>query len=238
MPSARSLRSERESPAKGGKVVELRPPPWDWSFEVGRLPRPPASGPTRKCSTRFRAPLACRGWPSPRPQGSPPRRQRQAMRARVRRAAAHCRIGRRRPASHSSCSCSRHSAPADRRGHPEHRSGTAARLLPAGPPRAQIVAMQDTLRIQLPINQSRVTAIGYHASGSTRSRSTRRDAGKRGPLRPRRQPLFGQRAPASATTRSAAVSVRRPAGSTSAPPTETDVYAPVDGTVIAISTRS
>jgi hypothetical protein len=42
-----------------------------------------------------------------------------------------------------------------------------ARLLPAGPPRAQIVALQDTLRLQLPINQSRVTAIGYHSSGAS-----------------------------------------------------------------------
>ena len=42
----------------------------------------------------------------------------------------------------------------------------ADRLLPAGPPRPQIVAMQDSLRIQLPVNQSRVTAIGYHATGT------------------------------------------------------------------------
>ena len=40
-----------------------------------------------------------------------------------------------------------------------------ARLLPTGPPRPQIVAFQGSLRIQLPITQSRVTAIGYHASG-------------------------------------------------------------------------
>src|SRR5262245_48622561 len=42
----------------------------------------------------------------------------------------------------------------------------ASRLLPAGPPRPEIVATQDSLRIQLPVNQSRVTAIGYHASGT------------------------------------------------------------------------
>jgi hypothetical protein len=38
----------------------------------------------------------------------------------------------------------------------------AQRLLPTGPPRPQVVAMRDTLRIQMPIAQSRVTAIGYH----------------------------------------------------------------------------
>ena len=41
----------------------------------------------------------------------------------------------------------------------------ATRLLPAGPPRPQVVALQGSLRLQLPVPQSRVTAIGYHASG-------------------------------------------------------------------------
>lgn len=41
----------------------------------------------------------------------------------------------------------------------------ASRLLPAGPPKPQVVATQNTLRLQLPISESRVTAIGYHASG-------------------------------------------------------------------------
>ena len=41
----------------------------------------------------------------------------------------------------------------------------ASRLLPAGPPRPQVVALQDALRLQLPIAQREVTAIGYHAAG-------------------------------------------------------------------------
>jgi hypothetical protein len=41
----------------------------------------------------------------------------------------------------------------------------ANRLLPAGQPRPQVVSLHDTLRLQLPIDQSRVTAIGYHAVG-------------------------------------------------------------------------
>jgi hypothetical protein len=41
----------------------------------------------------------------------------------------------------------------------------AARLLPSGPPRPQVIAMNGPLRLELPIAQSRVTAIGYHASG-------------------------------------------------------------------------
>ena len=47
----------------------------------------------------------------------------------------------------------------------------AQRLLPAGPPRAQIIALQDTLRIQLPINRS----------GSPRSALP---TGERAPARP------------------------------------------------------
>lgn len=41
----------------------------------------------------------------------------------------------------------------------------AGRLLPAGPPSPQVIALQRSLRIQLPVPQERVTAIGYHAAG-------------------------------------------------------------------------
>jgi hypothetical protein len=41
----------------------------------------------------------------------------------------------------------------------------AQRLLPTGPPSPEIVASEGALRIQLPIAQQRVSAIGYHASG-------------------------------------------------------------------------
>ena len=41
----------------------------------------------------------------------------------------------------------------------------AARLLPSGPPQPQVVALSGALRLDLPIAQGRVTAIGYHASG-------------------------------------------------------------------------
>jgi hypothetical protein len=37
------------------------------------------------------------------------------------------------------------------------------RLLPTGPPKPQIVALQSALRIQLPVSKGLVTAIGYHA---------------------------------------------------------------------------
>jgi len=41
----------------------------------------------------------------------------------------------------------------------------ANRLLPSGPPDPLVVATQGALRVQLPIEQNRVTAIGYHAGG-------------------------------------------------------------------------
>ena len=41
----------------------------------------------------------------------------------------------------------------------------STRLLPSGPPQPQVVAMWESLRLELPIAQGRVTAIGYHASG-------------------------------------------------------------------------
>jgi hypothetical protein len=41
----------------------------------------------------------------------------------------------------------------------------STRLLPSGPPQPQVVAMWESLRLELPIAQARVTAIGYHASG-------------------------------------------------------------------------
>ena len=40
-----------------------------------------------------------------------------------------------------------------------------ARLLPPGPPAPQVVALRGPLRIQLPVAQSRVTAVGYHGAG-------------------------------------------------------------------------
>ena len=43
----------------------------------------------------------------------------------------------------------------------------ASRLLPPGPPSPQVVATQGSLRLQLPIARSQVTAIGYHGAGDS-----------------------------------------------------------------------
>ena len=112
----------------------------------------------------------------------------------------------------------------------------ASRLLPAGPPRPQIVATQDSLRIQLPVNQSRVTALGYHASGTLplalEPVGTQANAGLAERIFRR---LFG----------SSGSDVRyymleggvgaETGGLDVGAPVDTDVYAPVDGSVIAIT---
>jgi hypothetical protein len=111
--------------------------------------------------------------------------------------------------------------------------GPASRLLPVGPPTPLTVALHSGLRIQLPIAQGRVTAIGYHSSGDGAL-----------PLRP-----LGRQGNAGALSRLAHkifggggggfVYYQLSGGETAvldvgATP-GTDVYAPVDGTIVGIS---
>jgi len=111
--------------------------------------------------------------------------------------------------------------------------GPASRLLPVGPPTPLTVALHGGLRIQLPIAQSRVTAIGYHSSGDGAI-----------PLSP-----LGRQGNESALSRLAHkifggggggfVYYQLGGGETAvldvgAAP-GTDVYAPVDGTIVGIS---
>ena len=112
------------------------------------------------------------------------------------------------------------------------------RLLPAGPPRPQIVAMRETLRIQLPIAQARVTAIGYHASGGTTLAlepvGSQANAGVFGRLRDR---LFGgDDSGLRYYLLGGGVGPETGGLDVGAPP-DTDVYAPVDGTLIALAER-
>jgi hypothetical protein len=110
------------------------------------------------------------------------------------------------------------------------------RLLPSGPPSPQVIALEGALRIQLPVAQSRLTAIGYHASGDgavalqplgsqanpgTLTRLARRvfGGGSRGA---RWYQLAGGEGPTTA-----ALDVGALPG--------TDVYSPVDGSVIGLT---
>lgn len=114
----------------------------------------------------------------------------------------------------------------------------AQRLLPSGPPRPQVIALHDTLRVQVPINQGRVTAIGYHAAGPTalglEPVGSQANAG-----------LFGRLVQRVVGADGSGVRYYlldggigpRTGGLDVGAPVDTDVYAPADGTVIAISDR-
>ncbi len=113
---------------------------------------------------------------------------------------------------------------------------TAAPLLPAGPPTPEIVAREGALQLQLPVSQARVTAIGYQGGAdgalALSALGTQANEGVVKRLlhaivggsagRPRWYQLPGGQGPATS-----ALEVGAAPG--------TDVYAPVDGTVLAIS---
>jgi len=112
----------------------------------------------------------------------------------------------------------------------------ASGVLPGGPPKPQIVATWGTLQIQLPVAQGAVTALGYHraANGALKlepvgrqgnagllSRLWNRLAGTTGESLTWFQ-LSGPRGPGTS-----ALDVGAAPG--------TDVYAPVDGTIVGIT---
>jgi hypothetical protein len=112
----------------------------------------------------------------------------------------------------------------------------ADRLLPAGPPTPRVVAFQGELRLYLPVNQSRVTAVGYHAVGNGALAldpvGTQANAGVFARLLRR---LFGEDKAGIRYYLLGGASGAETAGLDIGAPAGTDVYAPVDGTVIGIS---
>jgi murein DD-endopeptidase MepM/ murein hydrolase activator NlpD len=114
-------------------------------------------------------------------------------------------------------------------------AASAPRLLPAGPPQPEIVARLGALHLQLPVSQSRVTAIGYQGGSvgalALAPLGTQVNQGLLKRLvhtifggstgSPRWYQLAGGEGPGSS-----AIDVGAPPG--------TDVYAPVDGIVVSI----
>ncbi len=111
-----------------------------------------------------------------------------------------------------------------------------AALLSTGRPLPQVVAFQDSLRIQLPVSQQQVTAIGYH--GADEYALPLKPIGRQvneGILARLVRGLLGGGGGGipyyllggGSGPRTGALAVGAPAG--------TDVYAPVDGTVVSIS---
>ena len=105
-------------------------------------------------------------------------------------------------------------------------------LASSGPPTPMTVALRGALRIQLPISQGRVTAIGYHSSGDSALGLTPLGRqGNEGALARLAHKIFGG-------GHGSFVYYQLSGGETAvldvgAAP-GTDVYAPVDGTVLAI----
>ena len=114
----------------------------------------------------------------------------------------------------------------------------AQRLLPSGPPRPQVIATLDTLRVQLPINQGRVTAIGYHAAGATLLPfdpvGSKANEGIFGRVAHR---IFGDDGSGIRYYQLEGGDGPKTGGLDIGAPVGTDVYAPVDGTIVSIADR-
>jgi hypothetical protein len=112
---------------------------------------------------------------------------------------------------------------------------SAARLLPAGPPKLEAIAKFGQLHIQLPVSQSRVTAIGFQSgSDGALALDPLGSQMNQGLLRRLVHKIVGgstglphwYQLPGGAGPGTSAVDV----GAAPA----TDVYSPVDGTIVAI----
>lgn len=110
--------------------------------------------------------------------------------------------------------------------------GPASRLLPVRPPTPLTVALRGSLRIQLPVAQSRVTAIGYHSSGDGAIPLTPLGRqGNEGALSRLAHKIFGGGGGGFVYYQLGGETAMLDVGAVPG----TDVYAPVDGTVVGIS---
>jgi hypothetical protein len=112
------------------------------------------------------------------------------------------------------------------------------RVLPGGPPTPHVLALRGDLRLYLPIVETRVSAIGYHAVGDGALAldpvGTQANAGVFTRLLRR---LLGEDKAGIHYNLMGGSSGPETAGLDVGAPAGTDVYAPVDGTVIGISDR-
>jgi len=238
----RPFDQEASGPAAGGS--RARPDVWDWPATDGALaldweeppPRPPGSRPhlsevgTSDSLPRMAGPPNARGLAA----RAAVRQRERAKARRARRFAALVAVG--------SVALVVLLLTAFGSDEPTPLSTTgpapAQRLLPSGPPRPQVIATHETLRIELPINEGRVTAIGYHGSGDgvigLEPVGTQANAGLFGRLVQR---LTGGDGTGLRYYLLEGGSGPRTGGLDVGAPVDTDVYAPVDGTVVSITDR-
>ncbi len=112
---------------------------------------------------------------------------------------------------------------------------SASRLIPAGPPAVEAVAKMGTLRLQLPVSQARVTAIGFQGgSEGAMALDPIGTQANQGILRRLARSLVGASSsgprwyqlPGGIGPGTSALDVGAPSG--------TDVFSPVDGSVVSI----
>jgi hypothetical protein len=109
----------------------------------------------------------------------------------------------------------------------------ATRLVPSGPPAPQVVAVQGNLRLQLPVSQQALTAIGYHSAtgGALRLDPLGRRVNETFLSRVARK-LFGG---GTSGLRWYQLSGKGTDVLVVGAAPGTDVYSPVDGTVVGIT---
>ena len=217
--------------ASARNPARARPPPWDWTVEVdGSLARRSDDGYVLKDTRSFgTVPRMARPQATTFPA---PARARERARTRVRR------LRRLVIAVFAAAIVIPvlvlvfdSASPARPVPLPQ-----ADRLLPPGPPTPQVVAFQGDLRLYLPIEQSRITAVGYHSVGEDALAldpvGTQANAGVFTRLQRR---LFGEDKAGIRYNLMGGSSGAETAGLDVGAPVGTDVYAPVDGTVLGIT---
>jgi hypothetical protein len=227
----------RRPRARSANVVSLRPPEWDWSiWEDGALalePPLPDEDIQQETPSRWKTPMRSATVP---PMASP--RPGSVARVRARRTAKEHRAARLLLLGICAIAVLLVLAlTAFGSGTParvETTPASASRLLP-GTPAPEIVAAAGTLRIQLPVAQGALTALGYHDGGDGAlqleplgrqgnegllSRLWHRVTGSS------EDGLVWYQLGGATGPGTSALDVGAPAG--------TDVYAPIDGTVVGI----
>ena len=115
------------------------------------------------------------------------------------------------------------------------RPAPASRLLPAGQPEPLVVATLGSLRIQLPIEQNRVTAIGYHGAEGALALEPVGRRGNQGVLARLVDRVFGADSSSVVWYQLAGGDGPSTAVLDVGAAPGTDVYSPVDGTILALT---
>ena len=235
---------DQEKPGPAGSGSRARPDAWDWPVTDGALALDWEEAPPPPRRARSHLSEVGRSGSLPR-MAAPPNARGLAARAAVReRERAKARRARRFAALVAVGSVAIIVLALTAFGSSEPRPlattgpAPAQRLLPSGPPRPQVIATHDTLRIQLPINEGRVTAIGYHGAGDSvielEPVGTQANAGLFGRLVQR---LTGGDGTGLRYYLLEGGTGPRTGGLDVGAPVDTDVYSPVDGTVVSITDR-